>query len=194
MGFLSDILKKVLSSSGSSNNGSTNKKPAFIKKSETFTFNALPTNLAELKVLPEAALDTPFKTAALAVCALNVYSTDPDTAIEMLNFLKGPQPLTPFEKQFLHDRFAHQNYIPISYFKGAVPSNNYTPSTPFTITVEDNPYSYDNAGYAVLYLSSGGADNARQIKLRQKGDGQWFLWEQLLLTDIRKKQSEDPWA
>lgn len=194
MGFLSDILKKVLSSAGSSNTGSTNKKPAFNKKSVAFTFNALPTNLAELKVLPEAALDTPFKTAALTVCALNVYSTDPDTAIEMLNFLKGPQPLTPYEKQFLHDRFAHQNYVPISYFKGAVPSNNYTPSQPFVITVEDNPYSYDNAGYTVLYVASGGADSPRQIKLRQKGDGQWFLWEQFLLTDIRKKQSEDPWA
>ena len=190
MSILTDILKKLLS--GIAN--SANKKPAFKKKSETFTFNALPMNLAELKVLPEAALDTPFKTAALTVCALNAYSIDPEAGSEMLNFLKGPKPLTTYEKQFLRDRFIEQKYVPISYFKGAVPSNDYTPSEPFTITVEDNPYSYDNAGYAMLYITSGGADSPRQIKLRQKGSSQWFLWEQFLLPGIRKKQSEDPWA
>ena len=34
-------------------------------KRETFTFAALPESLAQLQALPEAALDTPFQTAAL---------------------------------------------------------------------------------------------------------------------------------
>ncbi len=38
--------------------------------SETYTFAKLPANLAELKELPEASLDSPFKTAALTVAAL----------------------------------------------------------------------------------------------------------------------------
>ena len=39
-------------------------------KTERFTFSALPESLAEMQALPEASLDTPFKTAALTVCAL----------------------------------------------------------------------------------------------------------------------------
>ena len=43
-------------------------------KRETFTFAALPESLAEMQALPEASLDTPFKTAALTVLALCAYA------------------------------------------------------------------------------------------------------------------------
>ena len=42
-------------------------------KRETFTFTALPESLAQMQALPEAALDTPFQTAALTVLALCAY-------------------------------------------------------------------------------------------------------------------------
>ena len=162
-------------------------------RSETFTFQSLPCSTEELKALPEASLSTPFAAAALTVCALCEYAKDPQKGIDMLNFLKGPQPLSTFEKQFLTDRFRDKKYVPVSYFAGAVPQNNYEPSKPYRLTISDNPYSYQENGYAVLYLTSGGADNPRQIKLRQKGE-QWFLWEQMILSDIRKPAAEDPWA
>lgn len=41
---------------------------------ETFTFSALPESLAEMRALPEAGLDSPFKTAALTVLALCAYA------------------------------------------------------------------------------------------------------------------------
>ena len=41
-------------------------------KRETFTFASLPESLAEMQALPEARLDTPFKTAALTVLAQSV--------------------------------------------------------------------------------------------------------------------------
>lgn len=41
---------------------------------ETFTFSALPESLAEMQALPEAGLDSPFKTAALTVLALCAYA------------------------------------------------------------------------------------------------------------------------
>ena len=63
---------------------------AFGKKEETFTFQALPESLAEMQALSEASLDTPFKTAALTVCALCVYAADKDIGTEMLNWLRGP--------------------------------------------------------------------------------------------------------
>ena len=162
--------------------------------SETFTFAALPESVEELKALPEASLDTPFKAAALTVCALCAYAAAPQIGTDMLNFLKGPQPLSVQEQQFLKDRFSDgKTYVPFSYFEGAKPENDYTPAEPFKITVSSNPYSFTDQGYATLHIKSGGADSARQVKLRQKGD-QWFLWEQFLLPDIRKPKSQDPWA
>lgn len=148
-----------------------------------------------MKSLPEAAMDTPFKTAALTVCALCAYAAVPDIGIEMLNYLRGPRPLNGQDISLLKDRFrGDRTYLPFSYFAGATPDNNYTPSEPYRVTVTSDAHSYDEKGYARLYIASGGADSPRPIKLRQKGDGQWCLWEQYLLTSIREPKGNDPWA
>lgn len=159
----------------------------------TFVFAALPQNAAELRALPEFALSDPFMTAALTVAALCRYEADPNAAVDMLNELRGPRPLSNFEIQFLRDRLAGKGYKPFSYFNGAAPANNYTPAKPYTITIRDDPYSYQNEGYARLQLRSFGADNPRQVTLRRKGS-QWMLWEQMLLSDIRTPAKDDPWA
>ena len=74
-------------------------------KRETFTFSSLPESLAEMQALPEASLDTPFKTAALTVLALCAYAADKNIGTEMLNWLRGPRPLNGQEISFLNDRF-----------------------------------------------------------------------------------------
>ena len=162
-------------------------------KKQRFTFAALPKNVAELQALPEAALTTPFMAAALAVLACCRYEESPQDAIDMINFLKGPQPLSAYEIQFLRDRLLGKSHVPMSFFEGTNPQNSYTPSMPYTICVEDYAYSYTTAGYAMMQLRSSGADSPRQIKLRQKGN-QWFWWENYLLSDIRIPASQDPWA
>ena len=161
-------------------------------KIETFLFDELAGTVESLQSLPEAALASPFATAALAVMACCAYESSPDDCFAMLDFLKGPQKLSVMDKQFLRDRLAGKGYVPRSYFKGTTPLNEYTPEKPFSITVKDNPYSYTNEGYAVLYLHSSGADSDRPITLRQKGD-QWFLWQISMLADIRLPRSLDPW-
>lgn len=165
-------------------------------KRETITFAALPESLAQMQALPEASLDTPFKTAALTVCALCAYAADKNIGTEMLNWLRGPRPLNGQEISFLNDRFrGGKTYIPFSYFTGSSPDNNYTPSEPFTLIIESNHTSAVEEGYMKLFIPCGGADSPRPIKLRQRGsDGKWFLWEQYLLTDIRQPKSADPWA
>ncbi|WP_442872029.1 DUF6935 domain-containing protein [Blautia sp.] len=46
-----------------------------------------------------------------------------------------------------------------------------------------------------LYVACSGADSPRPLKLRNKpSTGQWFLWEQQLLTGIRIPKEADPWA
>ena len=69
-------------------------------RTESFTFSALPTNLAELQALPEASLDSAFKTTALTIAVLCAYENNPDACIEMLNFLKGPAEVSTYEKGF----------------------------------------------------------------------------------------------
>lgn len=164
-------------------------------KKESFTFMALPENLTQMQALPEASLDTPFQTAALTVCALCVYAVDKQAGLEMLNWLRGPRPLNGPEISFLDDRFrGGKTYLPFSYFIGAVAENNYTPKEPFQIVIESNHTSDVEEGYKKLFISCGGADRPRPIKLRKKGDGRWFLWEQYLLTDIQKPKALNPWA
>ena len=94
----------------------------------TFTFQALPESLAQMQALPEASLDTPFKAAALTVCALCAYGADKNIGLEMLNWLRGPRPLNGQDISFLNDRFRDgKSYIPFSYFVGASPENGYPP-------------------------------------------------------------------
>ena len=57
-----------------------------------------------------------------------------------------------------------------------------------------NPYSFQNSGWCTLWMHSGGADNDREVKLRQKpSTGQWFLNQILFLSDIRTPAAQDKW-
>ena len=182
-----DRLRKVATAAPTETN-------APIVKNKSFSFMALPESLAEMQALPEAALEDPFQTAALTVCALCAYAADKCIGTKMLNWLRGPRPLSPHDLSFLNDRFRDGINIPFSYFKGAVPDNDYTPSQPFTLTIEAGIYADANPGYKKLHIRSGGADNPREVVLRQKGDGTWLLWDQFLMVGIRQAKSEDPWA
>ena len=161
---------------------------------KVFTFADLPKSLAQMQAMPEAALKDPFQTAALTVCALCVYSGNPHIGAQMLNWLRGPRPLSPFDISFLNDRFRDGIHVPFSYFRGANPDNDYTPTFPFTLVIEAGPYADANPGYKKLHIRSGGADNPREIVLRRKGDGQWLLWDQFLMVGIRTPKSQNPWA
>lgn len=164
-------------------------------RSETFSFSAMPMSLDDLKALPEASLDSAFKTTALTVLALCRYEQDPAVAFEMLDFLKGPENVSTYEKQFIAERLKGKGYKARSFLAGATPENGYQPTTPYTITVSETPYSFDNENWATLYVTSSGSDNPRPIKLRKKpSTGQWFLNDIQCLSDIRVPVTEDPWA
>lgn len=163
---------------------------------KTFTFDKLPTTAEELKALPEAALTDAFAAAALTVLAFAEYPLNSENSLSMVEFLKGPAGLSAYDKSFIKDRFSDKDYVPRSYMAGATPENDYEPAKPYTITVSDNPYSYQNEGYATLYITSGGADSPRSIRLRNKpSTGQWFADEYGgLLMSIRTPKSANPWA
>ncbi|MBE5760871.1 MAG: hypothetical protein E7334_02600 [Clostridiales bacterium] len=191
MSFFDRLKQQAANAKGNSSNSSSGGGNA----TYSVVLHDLPVNLAQLQSMPEASLKEPQNTAALTIAALCIYPIDKNASLEMLSFLQGPRELTPYDKQFIQDRFRDKDYVPRSYFEGATPNNNYEPSVPYTITLFENPYSRSQEGYLTLHVNSGGADSPRQIKLRLKpSTGQWFLWEQFLLSDIRKPVSADPWA
>lgn len=162
---------------------------------ETVTLSSLPQNLAELQTMPQADLQDPYGTVALTLAALCRYGESVDDCVQMLDFLRGPRPLSPMDKQFLRDRLVGKAYVPVSYFDGTSPQNNYTPSVPYRITVKKNPYSAQGEDFLTLWVHSSGADNDRIVEVRRKpSTGQWFLWEVKCLSDIRIPVSADPWA
>ena len=163
-------------------------------KTVAVVFPALPQTLAEFTALPQAAMQTPFDTAALLIAALCLYPQNTAEAIAMINYLKGPQALSPYETQFLADRMRGKPYLPLSFLNGATPANNYTPTQPYTVAVSETPYSYQEQSYAKLVIPSGGADSPRPVQLRLAKDGRWYLWEQFLLSDIRQPEASNPWA
>ncbi|MBR6642080.1 MAG: hypothetical protein IKL28_00285 [Lachnospiraceae bacterium] len=164
-------------------------------RTESFTFASLPVSLEELKALPEASLDSAFKTTALCIAVLCNMERDADATWEMFDYLKGPETVNEREKSFLKDRLAGKQYKTLSFFAGATPDNAYTPVTPYTITVSENPYSFDEENWATLYVTSGGADAPRPIKLRRKpSTNQWFVNDIQCLADIRIPTDQDAWA
>lgn len=169
---------------------------AVSSKSKTYSFEALPQTVDELKALPEAALTDVYAVAALSLLALTKFEADRDASIAMLNFLKGPDPMTPMAIQQISDRFMDGKFYKVnSFFEGATPANNYTPSQPYKVKVSSTPYSFETENWAVLYLHSGGSDSPRPVKLRKKpSTGQWFLVEIQYLGDVRTPVAADKWA
>ena len=163
-------------------------------KKEKIVFSSLPSSFEEFASLPQAALSTPFETAAMTVLAFCYYPQNKDLALQMVNFLRGARPLSGGDISFIADRFRDSDYVPRSYFEGSTPANDYTPAEPYTIIVSENPYSYQNEGYATLYITSGGADSPRSVQMRKAKDGKWYLWEQFILVGIRQPESANPWA
>ncbi len=182
---------------GAVNSAAQGIQNAASNKVREISFQRLPQNLQELQAMPEASMTDPFAVAALVPAVLNVFHTNREECYRMLDFLNGPADLSGMDQQFIRDQSMDgRDYVARSYFKGATPDNNYTPTMPYTVTVMQNAYSKTGETYLQLWLYSGGADHPREVQLRQKpSTGQWFAtgWRGLL-SGIRVPKEADPWA
>lgn len=118
-----------------------------------------------------------------------------------LKFLQEEfQPLSEVMKQNIKDRFMQNEkypYIGKSYFVGATPENNYTPSEPYQIEVTENPHSNIQEGMLKLFVKSGGTDSLRGIIIRLGKDRNYYIWSDSfmgLLADIKPLESSNPLA
>ncbi len=181
------------------NDAKKNVEKAMSTKTKTFKFDKLPTNVEELKALPGGNMKDPFASVAMTVLALNMYYTDKEAGIAAFDYVMGPGELANLQIQGI-DTGIQQNgpYVPISYFEGATPENNYTPSKPYTIKVYEYATSKDiyDQGYYRLFVKSGGGDNERPVRLRHKpSTDEWFANEfSSLYLGIKKAKKDDEWA
>ncbi len=156
----------------------------------------IPENLQEFEVLA-AKGQQPECICALFLCALALFERDKEAGTAAMNLLRGPKPMTPYDCQFLRDRLRGKSYLPLAYFEGATPGNNYQPRVPYILNVLADPRPQDvEPGYLRVFLTTSGADSPRPLKLRQKvSTGEWFLWEySSILSGIRIPVAEDSWA
>lgn len=159
------------------------------------TVSSVPTTSEEFSALPQNDLSKPENTCVMFLLALALYLKDSDAGVAALNTLRGPRPLSNYDIQFLRDRLRGKSYLPLAYFDGATPANNYVPSNPLTLEViaDSRPQDIEE-GYLRLFLKTTGADSPRPIKLRQKGDS-WYLWEySSILSGIRIPSEADAWT
>lgn len=165
-----------------------------IMEAKTITFNRFPLNVNDTRMMFEQIKKDPFYVAALSVAVFCHYKQNRDETFNMIDVLKGPQPLSNFDKQFLRDRLGGKEYKPFSFFEGAYPENEYVPTQPYRITVEKGMYQSSDPNYVTMYLRSNGADAPRSLILRAKGGVDWYLTEITYLGDIKVPVSQDPWA
>lgn len=158
----------------------------------------IPETLAEFdRLKAELPVTVPENVCALFLCALHLYLHNNQEGLTALDELRGPRIMNGFDKQFIRDRLRGKEYLPLAYFDGASPGNNYKPDLPYRLEVLADPRPQDaESGYTRRYLKTTGADAPRPVKLRQKGStGEWFLWEySSILSGIRIPVSADPWA
>ena len=159
------------------------------------TVSSVPTTSEEFSALPQNDLSKPENTCTMFLLALALYLKDSNAGVAALNTRRGPRPLSNYDIQFLRDRLRGKSYLPLAYFDGATPANNYVPSTPLTLEVIADARAQNiEEGYLRLFLKTAGADSPRPIKLRQKGDS-WYLWEySSILSGIRIPSEADAWT
>lgn len=155
---------------------------------EKFTFSRLPDCVQDLEELQEMGLlyfNDPYFSAALELACLCEYTKDADNGLAMLEYLNGPEELTEFEKNFTAKKLNGMEYKPFSYFEGASPENNYTPTEPYTVTISGDKYTWAVEERVKVFVYSSGATARRAINVRHEAsDDHWYVYEHGLLGDM----------
>lgn len=197
-------------------------------KQHTFTFSTVPTNYEEII---QYKLDSPYKTMALLFLAFRTWTPEnPRNCLEMMDYLtnttidsgktdangrKLSKKLSEHQYwvDFIRDRMRQgekYRYIGNAFLEGAMPSNNYTPNKPITITVREsvyNPFKPSSGDLSVPYnaetdpslyqvlVSIPGADNDKYSLFYQDQRGDWRVfgdnWKGLLV-DIKTPSGDIP--
>ena len=182
---------------------SSSREPSEVEgvKKITYTFNALPRNIEELKTLEvndREYFKSPHFVTALFICCLNRLPDNSTDTWEMINYLRthtatvGENNIMKIYKsdtqnivQHLLDNDPH-GFPSVnglrSYFAGSSPDNQYThtPTTPYQVTIVEKSDVYttkDGNLYAGLYVESSGYDDpVGPLRLRKVEGHDWLVY------------------
>ena len=185
------------------------------KRTITYTFNALPRNIEELKTLEvnnREYFKSPHFVTALFICCLNRITDNSADAWNMINYLRthtatvGENNIMKVSNVVMEDIVQQLldndvNGYPVSnglrsYFAGSSPSNRYEhePMTPYQVTVVETSKTYtteDGFRCAELYVESSGDDNlVGPLKLRKVEDHGWLVYsgEQVFTKKMKPQE------
>ncbi|EOQ94964.1 hypothetical protein LEP1GSC195_0761 [Leptospira wolbachii serovar Codice str. CDC] len=146
-----------------------------------------PTTIEEFKSLQSNLAATPEGGAAILVLAISLYGKNQDLgrkAVTLSVLSKNRQKSTKptavdgvdlgGSDLYLLGQLDKYKMLSNGYWKGAEPSNGYTPSLPLTVETYTNPYSGDEStGKLKLFVATRGASSFRPVSVEKDTDGLW---------------------
>lgn len=164
-----------------------------VGESHVVKVSSLPRSLEDLKAFD---MTDQYQAAAAIMCTLANFEDNFDAALEMLDYIMGPDSPSAYSKGFIKTQIGRYPYVMRSYFKGATVENDYTPEE-WTVTFTEDTASDKKDGDFKVLCQSAGADSPRGFTLRQKeSTKEWFLLLTSymgLMSEIRVPASADAW-
>ena len=156
-------------------------------------FHELPTEWDIFTNLADSFMNLPEKVAALFIMVLRIYAVDKDLGTKMICYLRHEDALDEKEvATSLDEPLRKASYLPLAFLKGATPLNNYTPATPYVVTVKESSEKAKSKKEKTLYIGCPGDGTYRPVTLfkvkkrkvknkRLLGDP-WFIKDYTSLT------------
>lgn len=151
------------------------------------SFSSEPSSIEEFKSIQLATANSPEGAAAMLVLAMSMYGKNPELGRKAIvlsilskNRQKSNKPTAVDgvdlggSDSYLLGQLDKYKMLPNGYWKGAEPSNGYTPSLPLTVETYTNPYSGDEtSGKLKLFVATKGASSYRPVSVEKDTDGLW---------------------
>lgn len=154
----------------------------------TITINSMPDNLNDFLALQSQIGNTPQGGVAMMILAMRIYqkdaivgrmclsatSTDPLVSDSTAEGSYNGKIINSASISRLTENMKSYPYLPLIYFKGAAPTNSYTPSgPPYVLNMFTNPYCYASGSDGLvrikLFVETLGADSARPASVKKVG-------------------------
>ncbi|MCW7497981.1 hypothetical protein ND860_15685 [Leptospira levettii] len=151
------------------------------------SFSSEPSTIEEFKSIQAATATTPEGGVAILVLAISLYGKNPELGRKAVvlsvlskNRQKSNKPTAVDgvdlggSDSYLLGQLDKYKMLPNGYWKGAEPSNGYTPNLPLTVETYTNPYSgEESSGRIKLFVATKGASSYRPVTVEKDTDGLW---------------------
>jgi len=157
------------------------------KSASTVTINRIPHTIEKYIELRAQIANTPQGAAVMMIVAMRIYQQYPVEGLKCMTanctypLLASSTEADSYNGQRMSNiselkrKLTDYSYLPMVYFKGASPSNGYTPSgPPYQAETSVNQYCYtsstDGSLRIKIFVATLGADSPRPVTVRKVGE------------------------